>query len=70
MTCSHGSARCALGYHQILRLGFETLHGKGSATKTSERDDITGTEMIEAQAGDSTELYRKVMRVKAAKTLD
>lgn len=63
-------ARCALGYHQILRVGFEMLHGKRSTAHTSERDDITGTEMIEAQAGDSTELYRKVMRVKAGKTLE
>ena len=58
-----------MGYHQILRVGFEMLHGKGSTTM-SERDDITGTELIEAQAGDSTELYRKVMRVKAGKTFD
>ena len=62
-------SRCALGYHQILREGFRRLHGKQSSLGVSGDEDVTGAEMIEAQSGDSTDLYRKVLRVKAKKTM-
>jgi len=58
-----------LGYHQILREGFRRLHGKQSSLGVSGDEDVTGAEMIEAQSGDSTDLYRKVLRVKAKKTM-
>ena len=65
-TAPHLSPRCSLMYHQIILRAFESLHGMSKKRK-NEDESCAITEFMKDTC---PETFQKVLRVRAAKTME